>query len=74
MFCIDALHCNSIGRFLNHSKMESNLKVRVEKETLSSSPRLFFVATRNIAAGEELLYDYNETDPAILNDLPFLKM
>ncbi|CRG98526.1 SET domain protein, putative [Plasmodium relictum] len=61
----------SFARLVNHSKKNSNLIPKVLK--VSSIPRLFFVASRNIKEGEELLIDYGERDKEIIKNNTWLK-
>ena len=59
--CIDATHCGSCARFINHS-CEPNLAVilcRID----SVVPHVAFFARRDIAPGEELTIDYGEGSP-----------
>ena len=45
-------------RFLNHG--EANLKVKSLPRGFDGEPRVWFVSTREILAGEELVWDYGE--------------
>ena len=46
------------GRLLNHSKRSPNCKTIVVE--IEGTPRLTFVARRDITAGEEILFDYGD--------------
>ncbi|KYO02746.1 putative SET domain protein [Plasmodium gaboni] len=61
----------SFARLVNHSKKKSNLIPKVLK--VDNNPRLFFVASRDIKEGEELLIDYGERDKEIIKDNQWLK-
>uniref|UniRef100_A0A8C9H4X6 SET domain-containing protein n=1 Tax=Piliocolobus tephrosceles TaxID=591936 RepID=A0A8C9H4X6_9PRIM len=61
----------SFARLVNHSKKKANLIAKVLP--VYGIPRLFFVASRNIEAGEELLIDYGERDKDIIKDNQWLK-
>ncbi|KOB88511.1 hypothetical protein PFDG_02606 [Plasmodium falciparum Dd2] len=61
----------SFARLVNHSKKKSNLIPKVLK--VENNPRLFFVASRDIKEGEELLIDYGERDKDIIKDNEWLK-
>ncbi|KYO02021.1 SET domain protein, putative [Plasmodium reichenowi] len=61
----------SFARLVNHSKKKSNLIPKVLK--VENNPRLFFVASRDIKEGEELLIDYGERDKEIIKDNEWLK-
>lgn len=69
--CIDATHSKTIGRLLNHSRKNPNLKPKIDPDSDTHCVR--FHSTRNIKAGEELLWDYREEDEETLNALPWLR-
>ena len=72
-YCIDATSESSkIGRLINHSRMKANSVPRVW-ELRPGEPRLIFEATREIEAGEELLYDYNENRGRVRESFEWLK-
>ncbi|MBN3302097.1 SETMR methyltransferase, partial [Amia calva] len=54
---IDPARVGNIGRFLNHSCQPNLLMVPVRVDSLV--PRLALFAARDIALGEELVYDYS---------------
>ena len=48
-------------RFINHApEPECNLRCRSLAADMHGNPRIWFVALRDIEAGEELLYDYGD--------------
>uniref|UniRef100_A0A1I8J3S7 B box-type domain-containing protein n=1 Tax=Macrostomum lignano TaxID=282301 RepID=A0A1I8J3S7_9PLAT len=58
-YCIDATNTfQYVGRYINHSRRRNNLKPIVAD--VNNKPHLVFQAIRDIARGEELLYDYGE--------------
>jgi SET domain-containing protein len=77
--CLDATHSAHISKFINHSKKHPNLlPVLVyadeEKEDGGGGrPRIMFKAMHNIPAGAELLFDYRENRPTVLEANPWLK-
>ena len=79
--CLDATHSTHISRFFNHSKKRPNIKPRrVVPDNDEDSPtppdrhpKIVFFARRNIAAGDELLFDYGEDRPHVLRENPWLK-
>lgn len=62
----------SFARLVNHSKKNSNLIPKVL--TVDFLPRLFFIASRDIQKGEELLIDYGERNREIIKDNEWLKL
>ena len=60
-----------LGRLLNHSR-DGNCMTR--SLMLNGIPRLILVAKRNIAAGEELCYDYGDRSKEALEAHPWLKL
>ncbi|CAD2089825.1 SET domain protein, putative [Plasmodium vinckei lentum] len=62
----------SFARLVNHSKKNANLIPKVL--TVDLIPRLFFIASRDIQKGEELLIDYGERDREIIKDNEWLKL
>lgn len=65
--CWDATHSHHISRYLNHSRKLANVQPKL------TGSRIAFYARRNIAAGEELLFDYGDRHPAVVKALPWLK-
>jgi len=71
-YCVDATKETSrLGRLLNHSKTQNNVCTRVFP--VKDIPRLILVASRDIEAGEELLYDYGERNKAAIDSHPWLQ-
>lgn len=73
-YCIDATpEDDTLGRLINHSRKAPNCKTQVyQKIGKHSKPHLIFIALRDIAENEELLYDYGETDKKTLEANPWL--
>ncbi|XP_060548128.1 N-lysine methyltransferase KMT5A [Pantherophis guttatus] len=70
-FCVDATkETNRLGRLVNHSKC-GNCQTKLHD--ISGVPHLILVASRDIKAGEELLYDYGDRSKASLEAHPWLK-
>ena len=59
-----------LGRLINHSK-SGNLKPTV-KVDVRGEPQIIFQALKDIAVGQELLYNYKEKRAAVLKDNPWL--
>eukprot|EP00922_Rhytidocystis_sp_ex-Travisia-forbesii_P054694 GHVS01081042.1.p1 GENE.GHVS01081042.1~~GHVS01081042.1.p1 ORF type:complete len:677 (-),score=148.90 GHVS01081042.1:158-1915(-) len=59
------------GRLVNHSRRMCNLKAKSLKA--DGFRRLFFVAKKDIASGDELLIDYGETNSETLAKNPWLR-
>ncbi|XP_063171732.1 N-lysine methyltransferase KMT5A isoform X2 [Candoia aspera] len=70
-FCVDATkETNRLGRLINHSKC-GNCQTKLHD--VGGVPHLILVASRDIKAGEELLYDYGDRSKASLEAHPWLK-
>ena len=70
--CIDAtIETNYKGRMLNHSSKKANLQPKVVY--YHGTPRVVFLAKRDILLGEELLYDYGDRSPQTIEENPWLK-
>lgn len=69
-YSVDATKDGRLGRLINHSRASANLVTRIV--LADSVPRLTFWARRDIAAGEELLYDYGDRSRAALASHPWL--
>ncbi|XP_076587768.1 lysine methyltransferase 5Ab [Chaetodon auriga] len=70
-YCVDATKETSrLGRLINHSKT-GNCQTRLHP--IDGTPHLILVASRDIAAEEELLYDYGDRSKASLLAHPWLK-
>lgn len=66
--CVDAVilllipySVAGLGQLMNHSIKHANLKPRKEVDA-NGLPRIVFMATRDITAQEELLFDYGDRD------------
>lgn len=71
-WCIDATEYDGMyGRLVNHSRLRPNCKVHAIM--LDGSPALILKAIRDIRPGEELLYDYGEIRPDVLEELPWIQ-
>ena len=55
----------SFGRLINHSTKEANLVMKVI--AVAGTPRVVFLASKEIPIGSELLYDYGERRKAIVD-------
>ncbi|KAM8886342.1 lysine methyltransferase 5Ab isoform 2-T2 [Spinachia spinachia] len=70
-YCVDATEETSrLGRLLNHSKT-GNCQTRLH--AIDGTPHLILVASRDIEAEEELLYDYGDRSKASVQAHPWLK-
>ena len=71
--CIDATaESRYLGRIVNHSTSKhANSLAKLFK--LNGKPHIIIVAARDIYAGEEICYDYNETNREAINCNPWLK-
>lgn len=71
MFSLDATsESGLLGRLLNHSRLKPNCATKVVE--VDSTPRLILVASRDIEADEELLYDYGDRSKESLEAYPWL--
>ena len=69
--CIDATtEDETFGRLINHGKKDANLVMKVF--LVNNAPRVVFLASRDIAIGDELLYDYGEKRKEVLQENPWL--
>lgn len=55
---------------MNHSKKSPNAQPKIF--TINGVPRLCLMATKDIAIGDELLYDYGERRKDVLDSNPWL--
>ncbi|KAM4617088.1 lysine methyltransferase 5Ab [Polymixia lowei] len=70
-FCVDATKETSrLGRLINHSK-NGNCQTRLHD--IDGRPHLILVASKDIEADEELLYDYGDRSKASISAHPWLK-
>ncbi|XP_011477426.1 N-lysine methyltransferase KMT5A isoform X3 [Oryzias latipes] len=70
-YCIDATkESGRLGRLVNHSK-SGNCQTRLH--AIGETPHLILVASRDIKAGEELLYDYGDRSKESITAHPWLK-
>ncbi|CCD63213.1 Histone-lysine N-methyltransferase set-1 [Caenorhabditis elegans] len=70
-WCIDATKESPWkGRLINHSVLRPNLKTKVVE--IDGSHHLILVARRQIAQGEELLYDYGDRSAETIAKNPWL--
>ncbi|XP_030593706.1 lysine methyltransferase 5Ab isoform X2 [Archocentrus centrarchus] len=70
-YCVDATKETSrLGRLINHSKT-GNCQTRLHP--IDGTPHLILVASRDIKADEELLYDYGDRSKASILAHPWLK-
>lgn len=61
-----------MGRLVNHSRLLPNLKARALLDE-AGEPRVVLFAARDIQAGEELMFDYGDNDPASIEAHPWLR-
>ncbi|XP_017571802.1 lysine methyltransferase 5Ab isoform X2 [Pygocentrus nattereri] len=70
-YCVDATkETDRLGRLINHSK---NGNCQTKLHNLNGVPHLIFVASRDIKAEEELLYDYGDRSKEAIAAHPWLK-
>ncbi|XP_070760747.1 lysine methyltransferase 5Ab [Enoplosus armatus] len=70
-YCVDAtMETSRLGRLINHSKT-GNCQTRLH--AIDGTPHLILVASRDIKAEEELLYDYGDRSKASVLAHPWLK-
>uniref|UniRef100_H3DEH2 [histone H4]-lysine(20) N-methyltransferase n=1 Tax=Tetraodon nigroviridis TaxID=99883 RepID=H3DEH2_TETNG len=70
-YCVDATkETTRLGRLVNHSK-SGNCQTKLHP--INGSPHLILVASRDIRADEELLYDYGDRSKASVSAHPWLK-
>ena len=60
-----------LGRLINHSKTAGNCHTKLTE--INNKPYLMLIASRDIAVGEELLYDYGDRNKDSLESHPWLK-
>lgn len=59
-----------LGRLLNHSLVDQNCVPK--KIIVANQPRVVFLATKKILAGQEILYDYGERRKHTIKQFPWL--
>lgn len=70
-FSVDATkETDRLGRLINHSKC-GNCQTKLHD--IDGVPHLILIASRDIKAGEELLYDYGDRSKASIEAHPWLK-
>ncbi|XP_041493095.1 N-lysine methyltransferase KMT5A-like [Microtus oregoni] len=70
-YCVDATReTNRLGRLINHSRY-GNCKTKLHD--IDGVPHLILIASRDIAAGEEILFDYGDCSKASIEAYPWLK-
>ncbi|CAI2348056.1 unnamed protein product [Caenorhabditis sp. 36 PRJEB53466] len=70
-WCVDATKESPWkGRLINHSVLRPNLRTKVVE--IDGNHHLILVAKRNIALGEELLYDYGDRSAETIAKNPWL--
>ncbi|KAK2098204.1 N-lysine methyltransferase kmt5a [Saguinus oedipus] len=70
-YCVDATReTNRLGRLINHSKCGN---CQTTLHDIDGVPHLILIASRDIAAGEEFLYDYGDRSKASIEAHPWLK-
>ncbi|XP_041692264.1 N-lysine methyltransferase KMT5A-A isoform X2 [Coregonus clupeaformis] len=70
-YCVDATkESTRLGRLLNHSK---NGNCQTKLHDIDGIPHLILVASRDIEAKEELLYDYGDRSKESISAHPWLK-
>ncbi|KAM9331205.1 N-lysine methyltransferase KMT5A [Gastrophryne carolinensis] len=71
-YCVDATkESDRLGRLINHSK---NGNCQTKLHDIDNVPHLILVASRDIKAGEELLYDYGDRSKSSIEAHPWLKL
>ena len=74
-FCVDATVARAgfgLARLVNHSRKSSNARMQAIRHRTDKTKRLALFATRDMAAGTELLYDYGDRDTANQEAFPWL--
>ena len=71
VFSVDATsESGLLGRLVNHSRLKFNCATKVVE--VDDRPHLILVAARDIAVGEEMLYDYGDRSKESLDAYPWL--
>ena len=61
-----------LGKMLNHSRLHANCKPRVI--VVGGKPTIVMIAARDIAVGDELLFDYGDRAKDSLERCPWLAL
>ena len=61
------------GRYINHPGPGENANLLPQLFYNGQKPEVWFKATKEIDAGQELLFDYGETDQETIEANPWLK-
>uniref|UniRef100_A0AAV3AM05 [histone H4]-lysine(20) N-methyltransferase n=1 Tax=Pyxicephalus adspersus TaxID=30357 RepID=A0AAV3AM05_PYXAD len=70
-YCVDATkETNRLGRLINHSKTGN---CHTKLHNINNIPHLILIASKDIKAGEELLYDYGDRSRSSIEAHPWLK-
>lgn len=70
-YCVDATkESNRLGRLVNHSKTGN---CHTKLHNINNVPHLILIASRDIKASEELLYDYGDRSKSSIEAHPWLK-
>ncbi|KAM5193538.1 N-lysine methyltransferase KMT5A [Mantella aurantiaca] len=70
-YCVDATkETNRLGRLINHSKTGN---CHTKLHNIDDVPHLILIASKDIKAGEELLYDYGDRSRSSIEAHPWLK-
>ncbi|XP_063820574.1 N-lysine methyltransferase KMT5A [Pseudophryne corroboree] len=70
-YCVDATkESKRLGRLINHSKAGN---CHTKLHSINDVPHLILIASRDIEAGEELLYDYGDRSKSSIEAHPWLK-
>ena len=70
-FCIDATEpSENLGRMINHSRKKPNVKPKVIG--IDGVPHIYFVCCCEISVGDEVLWDYGETDRDVIKENPWI--
>ncbi|KAM8962210.1 N-lysine methyltransferase KMT5A [Pelodytes ibericus] len=70
-YCVDATkESTRLGRLVNHSKTGN---CHTKLHNINNIPHLILIASRDIKAGEELLYDYGDRSKSSIEAHPWLK-
>ena len=73
--CVDATdpQLSNCTRYINHSRQQANLRPVLMRSDEDGRPIIAFKATRDIDAGEELLFDYGDRRRCAVRHNPWLR-